>query len=1204
MKKVLTAAVAAFSLLFPTFQSASAAVPKAGGMCSKKGLTQNYNNKKYTCITSGKKLVWDKGVAIKPATPTAKPTPTPTPTTSPSVSQSPSPTPNTSGSQNKLYLDPRITNLKELSDVNICKTIDLSNNQTFVRNGFPRDQSNAFGKTNVNILMLPLVYSDVNWTNQQVSEWKKTTEKSALFYNKMSYGRITMNFTFLDQKEWPVFKTKSPWAEILSPTSLINDTDFQAISNRKQAALEQVLLASSNKIDFDTYDTIVVISDAGAEAWGGTALKTSHGVAHNFVNLMGNALINGEDLLSHELGHSVFGLEDLYLQERSNFRPSIFFNQGDLSAGAPGNWDLMASGYGYQATFMGWNRLLMGFLRDSEIRCIYNQNSTIHFLNNITNSEGSKLGLINIQPGVTVAFESRSISKTNSGVLLYLIDSTIGGGAVPVSAATKLLLSGESANFAGYHFEVLETDGDGSLIQVDALGLPKKDIDLNGLSCSKLNEMVRNSNGEFWCIATSGDLRWAKNVSSSTSTPSTSPTPSPSVTISKSPEDLNGQLCSKLNEIVRNSQGEFWCMNTSGDLRWAKNNPAPTATPSASQSQTAPETTNPSPTPSPSVTASKSPEDLNGQLCTKLNEIIRNTQGEFWCMNSSGELKWAKNNPAPSTSPSPSTTPSPSTSPSSSPSPSPGPSPSSSPTTKSLEGSNCTKPGEQIILSEYMLQCWGQGRTPDGVYHLVWSKFQLPLIPTKNADKYLGKVSEGSKCDSTGDTYDFIGGYFECRFVHNSQLQWVKINNLKQSFNNTLSPNGVDVCKLQDSSVPAKTGRDTGQVAGFPFVSRDYMNYDPNKSNVHKALIFGVDFPELRGQDSVLKTRNTETKRILNEWYQFYSNGKFKLDVTSIDHWFHSPKKAKEYSIKGTYDGLSADANSMRDGITQQMLDLITNEIDLSKFQTIYMVVPHGELTLDTDWILRNRPFKIKEGTANFNFFGWGPGVEIQGSANWSFFIHETLHDFPLIGHAPGNGWPFNIMTNSSGISMAMNPWEQFRLNWLAENQIYCTEKSKLTTQNISITPLEREDKQSKMIVIKLSETKAIVIEDHGIDKWSSFNINGSSYPPGFYGIMAYIVNLADAGAPPISVLGGSIEGDNGNDPNFPRWAYFQKVDGIPSFVGRSIYAGPKTPNLYDGNVPDLNTYIAQLGDSFLIEGVRIKLVGTGDYETIEISKA
>jgi hypothetical protein len=40
------------------------------------------------------------------------------------------------------------------------------------------------------------------------------------------------------------------------------------------------------------------------------------------------------------------------------------------------------------------------------------------------------------------------------------------------------------------------------------------------------------------------------------------------------------------------------------------------------------------------------------------------------------------------------------------------------------------------------------------------------------------------------------------------------------------------------------------------------------------------------------------------------------------------------------------------------------------------------------------------------------------------------------------------------------------------------------------------------------------------------------------------------------------------------------------------------------GDRKNLADYVAVLGDSFVIEGVRIKFVGTGDYETIEISKA
>jgi len=42
------------------------AVVKAGTACSKVGTTTTANGKKFTCIKSGKKLVWDKGVTVAP----------------------------------------------------------------------------------------------------------------------------------------------------------------------------------------------------------------------------------------------------------------------------------------------------------------------------------------------------------------------------------------------------------------------------------------------------------------------------------------------------------------------------------------------------------------------------------------------------------------------------------------------------------------------------------------------------------------------------------------------------------------------------------------------------------------------------------------------------------------------------------------------------------------------------------------------------------------------------------------------------------------------------------------------------------------------------------------------------------------------------------------------------------------------------------
>ena len=84
MKKNLTVLVITLLILIPL--NANAAV-KAGSSCSKLGQSTTVAGKKYTCIKSGTKLLWNKGVKIpKPKatpTPTAVQTPVPTPTPTP-----------------------------------------------------------------------------------------------------------------------------------------------------------------------------------------------------------------------------------------------------------------------------------------------------------------------------------------------------------------------------------------------------------------------------------------------------------------------------------------------------------------------------------------------------------------------------------------------------------------------------------------------------------------------------------------------------------------------------------------------------------------------------------------------------------------------------------------------------------------------------------------------------------------------------------------------------------------------------------------------------------------------------------------------------------------------------------------------------------------------------------------------------------------
>lgn len=75
MAKRVLSYLLAIALVMAPFPQASAATAKAGASCTKLKATSIVKGKKFTCIKSGKKLIWDKGVTVKAAVskPTQKP---------------------------------------------------------------------------------------------------------------------------------------------------------------------------------------------------------------------------------------------------------------------------------------------------------------------------------------------------------------------------------------------------------------------------------------------------------------------------------------------------------------------------------------------------------------------------------------------------------------------------------------------------------------------------------------------------------------------------------------------------------------------------------------------------------------------------------------------------------------------------------------------------------------------------------------------------------------------------------------------------------------------------------------------------------------------------------------------------------------------------------------------------------------------------
>ena len=511
------------------------------------------------------------------------------------------------------------------------------------------------------------------------------------------------------------------------------------------------------------------------------------------------------------------------------------------------------------------------------------------------------------------------------------------------------------------------------------------------------------------------------------------------------------------------------------------------------------------------------------------------------------------------------------------------------------ENTPCPKVGQKVFVTGGYFKCFWKGSAQDensGVQgeiakQIFWRFFDTPKISTTKSNSYSVKPVENAPCAASGDSYDIAGGVLECRWVSGKKLRWIKINTVKKTFANAKSPVPIDACKLQMSASSAdRTGRNSGAgQVGFPFVNTIKNGMNPKGTN--EILIIPIDFPDFEGIGSP-KQQLEYDKKWLVDWYNYFSNGQAKFNVTTVDKWFRMSKPRSGYPTDGkTINGLDSAANGNQGRQAQAFIDEITKDIDLRKFSTIYTFYPDGEYT-HSDLIVRNHKFTLKEGEKNLNFFSWGKNLEAGENLKWVYFIHETLHDFNIIGHAPGNGWPFGIMANNTGVSYAINAWEQFLLDWLPENQIYCDDINTLKPTVISLSPMEREDKQTKMAVIKISPTKAVVVESHGIDKWSSFNTGDRSFPPGFYSVMAYVVDLDKAAAPPNNSDGTSLSNQN------QAWAVWAKVVG-----GKST----KYPYFAAAFGEDIYSTTAVLGDSFETEGVRIKFVGSGDYETIEISK-
>ena len=442
----------ALALALVPIAATSAQKITPGSICKVLKQKVTSQNKVYTCIKSGKKFIWNKGVIV------VKPTPTPTPTAigdpPGAIGGTPTPTPTPTPAKD-ISNSSTITDSKLFSSSDSCKIGDLSP-RSDTSNGFPRPNGVISGSSKATILLLPISFSDQVFGENDLASIRKTLDEVERFYKNTSYGKFTLTFEIPDKKNWI---TMSGTADSYG---LVNIRPQQ----NNSALVEQIFLGTNPDLDFSKYDAVILETkqypaSGGGQGFPSMEFKTANGSAKRVSFEFGSG--GGRyEVIAHELGHTLFNLEDLYVFLNSN-RPTV----PDPSPAGP--WDMMSNS---APNFFGWSKYLNGWLDDSEINCITNQTSSTHYLAEIdTLNSKKKLLLIQTDPGVVIAVEVRADKKCRdttrcSGLLIYTVDTKTNHGDGPIVARKELLFLNESVTVGKHQFKVEDFDEGGVLFTV------------------------------------------------------------------------------------------------------------------------------------------------------------------------------------------------------------------------------------------------------------------------------------------------------------------------------------------------------------------------------------------------------------------------------------------------------------------------------------------------------------------------------------------------------------------------------------------------------------------------------------------------------------------------------------------------------------------------------------------------------------------
>ena len=517
MRKVIAVALSALLITATCSTIAAAAAPKAGATCAKANQSQTANGVKYTCVKSGKKLVW-KSLGLVQTKPSAK-------------SVDFSKTYSTDDGYFTMFTDPcemdknipselndvqnyfnnfsRCAGILQLgkyslgskrptsvfdpaskfSNVEPCKIVTPQNNRSNL--GFTTaspernewDKSSKYPAPNTVIQLIPI------YSNETAQPLKSPAQDYKVF---LDFYRNWIEYSS-DFGSNVTVRIPSSYIKMDTPVGgfQLKHTlrwDSPEIVKFNKALVE----ATDPVIDFSGVNIAIIVPPAGTEAYvfgqtGVGALNTKEGKVSNAMSEYAALAKNPQDSPNtnishpfwwiHEMMHAGVGFDDHYGDSKNNINSE--YGMGNLTLMTPWGGDLTT-----------WEKWKLNFMQDSQVQCKTDTSPSVHWIAPSTvQTQQSKAIVIPVSNSKAVVIETLRPGglfykhpNQSQGAIIYEVDATQdshGMGmklSLPIGRkvesnnifmASAPLKQGESTINNGYKITVVESGTFGDVIKVE-----------------------------------------------------------------------------------------------------------------------------------------------------------------------------------------------------------------------------------------------------------------------------------------------------------------------------------------------------------------------------------------------------------------------------------------------------------------------------------------------------------------------------------------------------------------------------------------------------------------------------------------------------------------------------------------------------------------------------------------------------------------